>query len=172
MTDKIKQSLEEAYHFATERKYEEALKLCNKIVDENPGRPDAVRTLVDIYTHMGDYDAASDNISKLVEQGSNEPSDYFTLGRAELFRRNYQNAVKTLTAAIDLGVEHKDHYYSKTCYFLRAEAFLHLHRYQEALADCSRLDDRQNHYFPGGLRTRAQIVSEAETGLARSKNRK
>lgn len=170
--DQIKRRLQEASALAKKGDYEEALKLCHEVVRDHPEQPEPLRTQADIYGHMGDYARESEVLQRVVAMGSREPCDYYALGQAELLTGNLGNAVHSLTKAIDLGNEYKNFYYSSVSHFLRAEAFLRMNKYREALSDCEQLKEDFRYYLPSGMKSRAEIVRQAKTELAKASRKK
>lgn len=172
MAEEVKKRLQESYAFAKKDNYEEALKLCNEVIRDHPMRLEGFRTRADIYGRMGDYASESENLHKLVALGSKEPCDYYALGQAELLNGNLESAVEALTKAIKLGDEYKNTYYSGASSFLRAEAFLRMKRYEDALADCDQLKEDYSYYLPSGMKTRVEIIRHAKTELAKTSKKK
>ncbi|MFL6624674.1 MAG: tetratricopeptide repeat protein [Sulfurifustis sp.] len=170
--DQTKRRLQEAYALAKKGDYEEALRLCHEVVRDHPEQPEPLRTQADIYGHMGDYARESEVLGRVIAMGSMEPCDYYALGQAELLAGGLDNAVQALTKAIDLGNEHKNFYYSSVSHFLRAEAFVRMNKYREALADCEQLKEDFRYYLPSGMKTREEIVRQAKAELAKASVKK
>src|SRR3990170_5008807 len=76
----IDKRLEEAMAKTLQRKHDEALRLCNEVLEEVPDSTDALRERSFVYRHMSDAQSAARDLTRLIELGSDEPVDYFDRG--------------------------------------------------------------------------------------------
>jgi len=95
--------------------------------------------------------------------------DYFFRGYWRLVIGDYENAIQDLTEAIDIEEKCDACPYSQSAYFYRAEAWLRLENYDAALDDCKNVDEGFSVYFIDRLKSKSDVVREAEDGLRRSK---
>jgi hypothetical protein len=97
--------------------------------------------------------------------GSTEPVDYYNLGIAELYNSDATKAVAAFTKGIELGESHNSSYYTQSCKFHRAAAYLILDMPKNALEDCSEIKDGYKCFLPfEGMQTKEELFSEAKKG--------
>jgi tetratricopeptide (TPR) repeat protein len=163
----LERKLDQAYSVALERNDpEEALKICQELMDANPESAICFDTRARIYELIGDLEKAVDDISVSIDIDPAEPDYYFNRGRWHLGLGNYHLAVADQTKALDMGKQHNSQYYEKSSLFFRAAAFLALGMYEKALSDCENLDDDFAMYSAGvGRISKAEIVRKAEIRL-------
>ena len=162
----IDKRLEEAAAKTLQRKHDEALRLCNEVLEEVPDSTDALRERSFVYRHMRDVRAASKDLTRLIELGSEEPSDYVVRGNCYIDMGDQEQAIRDLTRAVELGEIHQFHYYTDLACFFRAYAFFAAGRYAEALADCERLREGYTFFVGGTIRTKESLMNEIAARLA------
>ena len=162
----IDKRLEEAMAKTLQRKHDEALRLCNEVLEEVPDSTDALRERSFVYRHMKDVRAASKDLTRLIELGSEEPGDYFVRGDCYINMGDYEQAIRDLTRVVELGEFHQFHYHTDLACFFRAYAFFAAGRYAEALADCERLREGYTYFVGGTVRTKESLMAEIAARLA------
>lgn len=164
----IKRRLKDAYACAQKDEYDKAISLCNEVMSNHPSfTVEALRERAAVHRRMGRVAEAIEDMTRLIDLGSDEPNDYFTRGRYYVDNGNNLEAVADFTEAIERGSRRNFHYYTEAAYFLRAVANLRLRRYDQALADCQHVRDDYDLYIGSGLTSKAGVVREAETGRAK-----
>lgn len=163
----IEKQLDEAYALATKKKdYGKALAICNAVIQAHPSPPDGLRKRAAIYAHKGDLVLAIGDMTKAIKQEPDQPGDYFFRGWWNLDNGDAASAIKDLTKALELGAKN-DHYHDQSAHFFRAVASLRLKRYDEALADCQRVQDDFLIYIKSGKISKADVVRDATAGKSK-----
>ena len=158
--------LEAARAKTFQREYDEALRLCNEVLEEIPDSTDALRERSFVYRHMRDTRAAAKDLTRLIELGSDEPVDYFDRGDCYIDLGDQEQAIRDLTRVVELGEIHQHRYYTNAAYFFRAYALFAAGRYAEALVDCERLRDGFTFFVGGTVRTKESLTAEIAARLA------
>jgi uncharacterized protein YacL (UPF0231 family) len=156
-----------------ERKYSEALGICDWLIEDSATAVAGYRERSTVKELMGDSKAAIADLYKVIESGTVEPADFHALGILLLKNGDTVAAVENFTLAIDHGVQQKFNYYKDSSLLFRAEAFLKLTEYENALKDASNLPESYVVHVSGqGMRSREAIISEATLAIEkRSKSR-
>jgi len=163
----INKQLDEAYSLAADRKdYAAALSACDAIIQAHPELIAPLRKKAQIHAHQADFRQAIDEISSVIEKGPAEPRDYFFRGWWNLEDNNVDDAIEDLTAAIQLGEQLSDDYFTESAFFFRSLTHLRLGRYDEALEDSQNVRDDFLMYIRSGQVSKAQVVREATSKKA------
>lgn len=123
------------------RHYDEALELCNLLLEEKStrGYRDFLRKRSHIHSLLGDYQQAIDDRLELISEAQEEADVFFAslyLIRAEKIKDAYR--------AVNMGIaELPDTHtpYTDELIFLRAYTLVKLELYQEAIEACSHIKD-------------------------------
>ena len=161
--EQIKSKLNEAYRVATKEKhYDEALAICNALIEAHPSIPWGLRKRAAIYAYMGDFRRAIADITEVIEKGP-ECRDLFYRGWWHFETDAAAEAVADLTMTIDLE-ELDAAYHTESAYFFRALALLRLGRYEDALADCKHVREDFLIHLRSGRVSRDDIIKLATAG--------
>ena len=143
-----------------ERKYSEALGICDWLIDEPDTAVAGYRERSTVKELMGEVEAAIADLKKVVESGSVEPADFHALGILLLKSGDAVAAVESFSRAIDFGVQQDFNYYTNSSLLFRAEALLKLTDYDTALKDASRLPQSYEAHVVGQeMRSKEKIIS-------------
>ncbi len=110
--------------------FAKALADANKAVELSPLDARMWRNRANVYMDLGEHDKALDDLAATENLGVTDPSVYGTRSGAYLAKGQYQDALNSANKVIG-----KTRLPSWWIYKRRAEAFFHLGRYDEALAD-------------------------------------
>jgi tetratricopeptide (TPR) repeat protein len=121
------------------------------------------RERAEVWQAMTEHDLALHDLQQIMTLGSVEPVDYYNLGIAELRNTEAKKAVAAFTKGIELGEMHKSSYYTQSCKFHRAAAFLRLGMPKKALEDCNEIEDGYRCFLPSdGVKTKEDLVAQAQ----------
>lgn len=146
-----------------QKEFSGALALCQHMIIHDSTRIAGYRERAEIWQDMSEHDLALFDLKQLEVAGSIEPVDYYNLGIALLRNTEAKEAVEAFTRGIDLGAEHQSSYYTQSCRFHRAAAFLRLGMAKEALEDCNEIEDGYRCFLPSeGSKTKEDLVAQAQ----------
>jgi tetratricopeptide (TPR) repeat protein len=165
--------LKKAYDHARKFEYPKALELCDWLIQDKSTEIAGYRKRASVREHMGDIDGAISDFQHVVSTDPREPADFYRLGILQLQQGLTAQAVVSFTKAIEIGSEAGFHYYTPGALLFRAEAYLKLCDFENAISDCSTLPAGFNTYMGGssGMRSREDILGEANAAL-KAKRRK
>lgn len=157
-----------AYGLACKSKYDEALAICNWLIEEKSTEVAGYRERAAVKEHMGDIEGAILDLQAAVSRFDKEPADFHALGLLLLQNGSTIDAIAAFSNAITLGENSGNHYYTNSSLIFRADAYLKRADYVEALADAEHLPlGYQAHISGSGMRSKEQISVEASAALAR-----
>jgi tetratricopeptide (TPR) repeat protein len=149
-----------------ERKYPEALAICDWLIEDPATAVAGSRERSTVQELMGEAGAAIADLNKVIESGTVEPADFHALGILPLKNGDTAAAVESFTCAIDYGAQRQFNYHTNSSLLFRAEAFLKLTDYENALKDASRLPESYEAHVAGqGMRSKKAIISEATLAI-------
>lgn len=156
-----------------DRKYPEALAICDWLIEDPATVVAGYRERSTVKDLTGDAEAAIADLNKVAELGTVEPADFHALGILLLKNGDTAAAVENFTRAIYHGAQQQFNYYTNSSLLFRAEAFLKLTDYENALKDASRLPESYEAHVTGqGMRSKKAIISEATLAVEKqSKSR-
>lgn len=158
--------LKSADDFASKFQYDEALNICNWLIEDPSTEVAGYRQRAAIKEQMKDLNGAIHDLQSATSRFDKEPSDFHSLGLLLLQNGATVLAIDAFGSAIALGEEANYHYYTNSSLLLRADAHLKRTNFAEALADVMRLPTGYQVYIPGsGMRTKEQISAEASMSL-------
>lgn len=167
--DELSSILQEAYRYAIEERNEEALRICDWLMEDPATLVAGMRERATIRDHMNDFDGAIEDYRHLIAMNTDRPGDYYDLGMLLLRVENPAEAIGCFSKAIALGEAADFHFYTNSSLLHRAEAELRIGNWQSAKLDCQRLPAgyKEDVYDGLGMLTREEILSEVhelETG--------
>jgi tetratricopeptide (TPR) repeat protein len=159
--------LKKAYDYARKLDYPKALEICEWLIQEQSTEMAGHRKRAAIREHMGNFDGAISDLRHVVSNGSKEPADFYGLGLLQLQQGATTEAITSFTKAIELGREVGFDYYTQGSLLFRAEAYLKLCDFKNAIGDCSALPLGYQTYMgsASGMRSRENILDEANAAL-------
>lgn len=168
----LERLLEKAYDYARKSDYPRALELCDWLIQEKSTEIAGYRKRAAVREHMGDIDGAIGDLQRVIASASVEPGDFYGLGLLLFQRGEAAQAVASFTRAIEIGSKAGFDYYTQGALIFRAEAYLKLCDFENAISDCSALPAGYKTYIGGssGMRSREDILGEANAAL-KSKGR-
>ena len=110
-------------------KHDEAIADFTTAISYNPEDDDSYWERAQIYYVQAKYDLADADYRAMLKLDENSPLPYMGLGRNEVARKNYQNAVDLYDNVVALYSEYA------SGYSFRAEAYVGLGKYMEAASD-------------------------------------
>jgi clan AA aspartic protease (TIGR02281 family) len=110
-------------------KYDEAILDYTMAISYNPDDEDSFWERAQIYFEQEKYDLADADYRAMQKLDANSPLSFMGLGRNEVKRGNFQNAVDLYDHVVALYPEYE------SGYSFRAEAYMGLKRYMEAASD-------------------------------------
>ena len=110
-------------------KYDEAILDYTMAISYNPDDEDSFWERAQIYFEQEKYDLADADYRAMQKLDANSPLSFMGLGRNEVKRDNFQNAVDLYDHVVALYPEYE------SGYSFRAEAYMGLKRYMEAASD-------------------------------------
>lgn len=153
--------LKNASYLAKQKKYDEALQICDEYIACNRTCREGYKKRSYVNALMKNWKDAIKDVSIFIDSGSNHPGDYFSRGRWQLHIGNLKNAVSDFTKALEIENKNNLNYYSETVYFHRAKVFLMLKEFSKAIEDCQKVRDDFTIYLLGKIITRNDILNEA-----------
>jgi hypothetical protein len=149
--------------YCDQKDFPRALVLCQYMIIHDSTRMAGFRERAEVWQTMGEDELATHDLRQLMALGSVEPVDYYNLGIAELRNTEAKKAVAAFTKGIELGRVHQSSYYTQSCRFHRAAAFLRLSMPKEALEDCNEIEDGYKCFLPSeGMKTKEDLVAQAQ----------
>ena len=133
-----------------------ALDLANQLVEDNPNASEAWAKRAFVNTMRRQYSDAISDISQAISLNDAEPEYFYFRGRQYLVNEDYMEAVSDFTQTLKLC---DSDYYREPAYFMRAEAYVKLKRYDDARDDCSRVSDDFT-TFTDSLRSKKDILDD------------
>ncbi len=151
------------HSYCEQKNFTIALALCQHMIIHTSTRMTGYRERAEIWQSMSEHDLALFDLQQLVACGSVEPVDYYNLGIVQLRKTEAKEAVAAFTRGIELGEEHKSSYYTQSCRFHRAAAFLRLGMPKESLEDCNEIEDGYRCFLPAeGMKSKEDLVIQAQ----------
>lgn len=164
--------LKKAYSYACKSDYQKALEICEWLIQETSTEIAGHRKRAAIREHMGDLDGAMSDLQYVVSNSPMEPADFYGLALLQFQQGLTTQAIASLTRAIELGNSAGFAYYTQGSLLFRAEAYLKLCDFENAIRDCLALPTGYKTYMGinSGVRSREDILDEANAAI-RSKKR-
>ncbi|MDC0744980.1 tetratricopeptide repeat protein [Polyangium mundeleinium] len=128
-----------------------------RLVEQYPEDPHVWDTLAYAHSSSDDYVAAIAAISRAIELNPKDPALFFDRGEYALQTGDHERAVADFGQGLVLCDEPRWEYLREVLHFLRAEAFVHLGKKAEALADLSHVRDDYR-YWTTELRSKADLL--------------
>ncbi|MEI0530780.1 tetratricopeptide repeat protein [Brachyspira pilosicoli] len=146
MTEELKNKI---LNLIEEKHIEEAIKLCDEIIEKDDKDEDAYFLKASCYFELEDYNAAIENYNKVTEINPNNEKAYFNRGLSKAYLQIYKESLKDFNKTIELNPN------NKSAYFNRGLSKSNLRMYKEAINDFNKaveLDPNDNNaYFNRGL---------------------
>lgn len=159
MKRSIKHLLDEADTLARSDKYSDAMRLIDKLAEDNPEEAWIWRTRSYVSSRQGKIETAIDDISQAIAKCNTEPDFFYTRGILFFEQKQFREAVADFSQVIALCDLHGSDYYREGAFFFRADAYTRLKQYRDAESDCRHI--RKNmQTWTDGFRTRADILAE------------
>ncbi|GAA6143109.1 hypothetical protein [Hydrogenophaga sp. 5NK40-0174] len=139
MMDASLQEAEKIVHGSVKRGYEHALALCEQVLSEAASTPERylARDLREaIFSRLGQFEQALDEVAEMIALESKQPHPYFRRARLLLRMGDEAGAVADFTKVIELD----DGYFEEVALFLRAVANLEIDKAQ-SMRDAMLLED-------------------------------
>jgi tetratricopeptide (TPR) repeat protein len=151
-----------AYGLACKSKYDEALEICNWLIEDKSTEVAGYRERAAVKEHMSDIEGAILDLQAVISRFNKEPADFHALGLLLLQSGATIDAIDAFNKAISLGEMTGNNYYTNSSLLFRADAHLKRADFAEALADAGRLPPGYQAYISGsGMRNKEQITAEA-----------
>ena len=168
-SEKQIQSLQKrAYALACKGHYEDALAICDWLIEEPLTAKAGYRKRAAILEHKGDFEAAIEDLRHLIHSGSDEPADFYALGQLQIQERAFEEAIDVVSKGIEICEAERFDYYLNPLIVMRAFACLQKGDVRRTLDDARRLPDGyQTHFYGSGLKTKESLISEAESSQRR-----
>lgn len=159
--------LRTAYELVLKGRSDEALAVCNWLIEEQKTATSGYRQRAAVFEYMGNVPDAISDLEHVISRDSREPADFHALGILYFKIGEMAQAEVAFTSSLALGKAARNRYYKNSCHLFRAEARLRLTDYKAALADAQTLPDLYSTHMPGiGMRSKEQIVVDAERELS------
>jgi tetratricopeptide (TPR) repeat protein len=159
--------LQSSHSLATSGKYAEALAICAWLMEDPETEVAGLRQRAEVKQQMQDTPGAIEDLQGVVARFPHEPGDFYILGILLLRNGATADAIRAFGGAIKADADAGSSYYTPGALLFRAEAYLKMRDYQEAIADLSNLRPGFATYIPGsGMRSKEQILDEATSALA------
>ncbi|MDR3609702.1 MAG: tetratricopeptide repeat protein [Ignavibacteriaceae bacterium] len=113
------------------KKYDEAISLLRKGVNQFPGNSNLFYNLGLAYYYTGKYDSAKSEYNKAILSDAKPFIYYINRGRAEIQLSQFEDALTDLNKAVELKPDFGD------AYFYRGMAFMNLSKFNDAISDFS-----------------------------------
>ena len=136
----LESKLNEAIDAATRKDFDLALKICNQVMQEDGKLAEVFRTRSQVYRLMGDVGKSIDDRTEAIRIGA-QSVDYFFRGWWYLDDGDLELALVDLSKAITLEKSSDAKASTESAFFFRALTLLRLGRFDEALADCTKVRD-------------------------------
>jgi tetratricopeptide (TPR) repeat protein len=141
MSENLESLITKAEELARAEDYEGALAIASKLIAQHPEEMKVWSLRSYIHARKRDCQTAVEDVSRAIEINSMEPALFFDRGRYHLTLRQFAEAAKDFTRALELCDRHHNDYYRESAHFMRAEAYLKLGRINEARADLKHVRD-------------------------------
>lgn len=165
--------LRTAYGHACKGNYDEALAICNWLIEDESTEVAGYRERAAVKEHMADVAGATRDLQNVVSRFTHEPADFYALGILLLQSGATSEAIDAFGQAVEIGVTENNTYYTNASLLFRAEAFLKRADFDEAVADAARLPDGYRTHIPGsGMRSKEDISAEAAAAIGRKAKNK
>ena len=162
----------QAYILLEERKYEEALAVCNRALELNPESSEFYALRAQAYWGLGAYGPADLDMNRALERNDKNPLAYFARAGIRIGQCRLEEALKDCELILKLGYEEAG------VYQLRSRVYDALFCYEEALKDCNHalglgpqsdifcasMYDARSRALTG-LRRYGEALSDSNTGL-------
>lgn len=139
-----------------------AIEAARRLAEKYPVEFFAWTQLATVLNMARQYDEAIAAITRAMEIGPIDPTLYDTRGRYELKRGNPEAALADFTAGITSCHELQKLRHLEEIYFIRADTFIRLKRFEEARADLAQLKDGYEHWTTTSLVTKTQLLAECD----------
>ncbi len=160
MTDNIKEGgfpkselelttlLKKAYAFAVKGQHGLGIAICDFLVNDPACFSAAIRKRSQIYEHSEDIQSAIFDLELITNGNSEEPADFFSLGRLLIETREYAKSVSPLEMAIEISNREHFTYYKESSKFLLAYALIKLGKISDASKIVETLPPTSDFYIP------------------------
>ena len=163
----LKAILDSAYSLARKSQYDQALSVCDWLIEDKATELAGYRERAAVKEHMSDIVGAIGDLQTVIAHPDKEPADFHSLGLLLLQNGDTVDAIGAFNQAIVLGTEANFHYYTNSSHLFRAVAHLKRTNFAEALADVVRLPTGYKANLPdSGMHSKEDIATEAKAGLA------
>jgi len=152
-----------ARDFSHQRRYTEALEICDWLIDDPATRLAGLRQRAAVKELQGDLRAAINDLSAVIETFAMEPADFHSLGLLQLEAGDTREAIISLSRAIETGDAAGSTYYRNSSLFFRAFARLKIDELAAATKDCELLPaGYQTHISGEGIVSREALLDQAK----------
>ncbi|MFT3664283.1 tetratricopeptide repeat protein [Piscinibacter sp.] len=152
-----------AHDFAKKGQYEEALLICEWLLEESSTQVAGLRRRASVFEQSGNLEQAIEDLEGILTLGIEEPADMYQLGLLYLQACRHIEAEIVLSKAVRVSLHEGFSYYLNSCRLLRAEALLRQRRGREALAELAEVPKGFSVYVYGsGNRTQEGMTAEAQ----------
>ncbi len=160
----IEDQLDAIHQLKDDKKYDECLKLCEKVIAAHPtdARPFYERAFT--RTLVGDTAGAIGDVTRAQQLSPQEPAFFYFSGLWNLELNEAARAEAELDRCIELEHQHRDEYYLESAHLLRAIARLKLGNPQGAIEDCDGLTNDFS-TFVDRLYRAGEVKREAQARL-------
>ncbi|MFD1609838.1 tetratricopeptide repeat protein [Oceanobacillus luteolus] len=152
----------EAIRMMQEKKYEEAAKLFNEIIEENPSDPLGYINFGNLLVELQENERAERFFLKAIDLDENAATAYYGLGNLYFEQNQFEHAAKYLQHALDKGLE------DAHVYYLLGLSLQNKEEFRLALPYLLRATELQpgetNYLFQYGLSlAQCQLIDEAKS---------
>lgn len=139
----------QAIAYMKEQQYEEAAKLFNEIIEENPKDPIGYINFGNLLLHMNDFERAERFFNRATELDEHAATAYYGLGNTYFEQEDYEQAKRNFKKAIDAGLDEADVYYMLGYTLQKDEQDLHAIPFLQRAAELE--PDNEEFLFQYGL---------------------
>jgi tetratricopeptide (TPR) repeat protein len=134
-----------------------ALTEASKLIEKQPDEAWTWSTRALVHERIGDIKAALADIDQALVVDFDQPSNHFKKAWILISIQQYDDAIISLTTALDIGNRFEFYYYNSTCLFFRSVCYCRIGDFDRAQVDIESVDEDMT-IWVDKLRTTAEIV--------------
>lgn len=159
MDDRISNRLARIKDLAKREEYARAIGLLDEIGLEYQEEPKIWETRGFVLSRAGDGEAAIAAYSKALSMSAQEPHPFYMRGIVYFEMGSFSEAISDFTKVLELCDFYQSDYYRASAHGFRADAYIRLKDFKNALAECNHVPDGWSEWTDK-LRCKADLLAE------------
>ncbi len=138
--------------------YENAMNLCDGLLDDDPNNAKALHDKAKIYARLKDWDNACLFLEKAINS-KQEPVFFFNKSRWLINLKDYDEAISSIEKGIKTGKHKSFYYYEQSFFFMLSYIYFLQKNNSEAVSLLEKVSDEHSMWIDDGLQSKEKILS-------------